>query len=134
MTVTVTPRELTDEQIARGTRRDRLQLRARTASSRTHHPASSNPIDAVRLGFQTATQAAIADSWRPGQAVGGLIGLNPDGAADARGPIGIAQETGAVLEAPLVSQLLFVGVLSVNLASSTCCRSRRSTAAGSPSC
>ena len=32
------------------------------------------------------------------------------------GPIGIAQETGRVLEAPLVSQLLFVGVLSVNLA------------------
>jgi len=48
-------------------------------------------------------------------AVGGLIGLNPD-AGDAMGPIGIAQETGRVLEAPLVRQLLFMGVLSINLA------------------
>jgi regulator of sigma E protease len=49
------------------------------------------------------------------EAVGGLIGLN-DSAPDARGPIGIAQETGRVLEAPLVSQLFFIGLLSVNLA------------------
>jgi len=34
----------------------------------------------------------------------------------AVGPIGIASETGRVLRAPLVSQLIFVGILSVNLA------------------
>jgi regulator of sigma E protease len=32
------------------------------------------------------------------------------------GPIGIAQETGRVLESPLQQQLFFVGILSINLA------------------
>ena len=32
------------------------------------------------------------------------------------GPIGIAEETGRQLQAPLVNQLIFVGILSVNLA------------------
>jgi regulator of sigma E protease len=48
-------------------------------------------------------------------AVAGLLGLAPD-AGTAVGPIGIASETGRVLQAPLVSQLVFVGILSVNLA------------------
>jgi len=48
-------------------------------------------------------------------AVAGLLGLAPD-AGTAVGPIGIASETGRVLRAPLVSQLIFVGILSVNLA------------------
>ena len=48
-------------------------------------------------------------------AVAGLLGLAPD-AGTAVGPIGIASETGKVLQAPLVSQLIFVGILSVNLA------------------
>jgi regulator of sigma E protease len=63
----------------------------------------------------TAGQIAVAIPGGLADAVGGLIGLNPE-APDARGPIGIAQETGRVLEAPLVSQLFFVGLLSVNLA------------------
>jgi regulator of sigma E protease len=48
-------------------------------------------------------------------AIGGILGLTPN-AGDARGPIGIAQETGRVLEAPFVFQLYFVGLLSINLA------------------
>ncbi|HUH17164.1 MAG TPA: site-2 protease family protein, partial [Methylomirabilota bacterium] len=66
-------------------------------------------------GFGTAWSLAVQIPGGLADAVGGLIGLNPD-AGEARGPIGIAQETGRVLEAPLVSQLLFVGLLSVNLA------------------
>ncbi len=75
----------------------------------------TDPVDAVARGTGAAWTIAIQIPGGLADAVGGLIGLNPD-APDARGPIGIAQETGRVLEAPLVSQLFFVGLLSVNLA------------------
>ena len=75
----------------------------------------SGPIDAVARGTDLAWSLAVQIPGGLADAVGGLIGLNPD-AADARGPIGIAQETGKVLEAPLVSQLTFIGLLSINLA------------------
>ena len=75
----------------------------------------TGPLDAVASGTGLAWSLAIQIPGGLADAVGGLIGLNPD-AADARGPIGIAQETGKVLEAPLVSQLTFVGLLSINLA------------------
>ena len=78
-------------------------------------PAADGPIDAVASGTGLAWSLAIQIPGGLADAVGGLIGLNPD-AGDARGPIGIAQETGKILEAPLVSQLFFVGLLSVNLA------------------
>jgi regulator of sigma E protease len=75
----------------------------------------TGPIDAVARGTDLAWSLAVQIPGGLADAVGGLIGLNPD-AADARGPIGIAQETGKVLEAPLVSQLTFIGLLSINLA------------------
>jgi len=73
------------------------------------------PLDAIARGTGGAWTIAVQIPGGLADAVGGLIGLNPD-APDARGPIGIAQETGRVLEAPLVSQLFFIGLLSVNLA------------------
>jgi regulator of sigma E protease len=73
------------------------------------------PLDAIGRGTGAAWTIAVQIPGGLADAVGGLIGLNPD-APDARGPIGIAQETGRVLEAPLVSQLFFIGLLSVNLA------------------
>ncbi len=75
----------------------------------------TGPIDAIARGTTAAGQIAVAIPGGLADAIGGLIGLNPE-APDARGPIGIAQETGRVLEAPLVSQLFFIGLLSVNLA------------------
>ena len=78
-------------------------------------PLVDGPIDAVARGTSTAWTIAVQIPGGLADAIGGLIGLNPD-APDARGPIGIAQETGRILEAPLVSQLLFIGLLSVNLA------------------
>jgi regulator of sigma E protease len=75
----------------------------------------TGPLDAIGRGTSAAWTLAIRIPGGLADAVGGLLGLNPN-AGDARGPIGIAQETGRVLEAPLVSQLLFVGVLSINLA------------------
>ena len=85
----------------------------RPRSSRSHRPSAGrwtrSPRNGRGLDDRPPDPGGLAD------AVGGLIGLNPE-APDARGPIGIAQETGRVLEAPLVSQLFFIGLLSVNLA------------------
>ncbi len=113
MTVGIIPRSVTDEERANGIgpvgfsyEPDRL----------VEEPSSvTGPLDAIGRGTAAAWSLAIRIPGGLADAVGGLLGLNPNG-GDARGPIGIAQETGRVLEAPLVSQLLFVGVLSVNLA------------------
>jgi regulator of sigma E protease len=73
------------------------------------------PIEAIGVGtLETARIAAMIPGGLA-QAVGGLLGLNPN-AGDARGPIGIAQETGRVLQAPLAYQIGFVALLSINLA------------------
>ena len=113
MTVGIIPRTVTDEERANGIgpvgfsyEPDRL----------VEEPSSvTGPLDAIGRGTAAAWSLAIRIPGGLADAVGGLLGLNPN-AGDARGPIGIAQETGRVLEAPLVSQLLFVGVLSINLA------------------
>jgi regulator of sigma E protease len=114
MAVRIIPRTVTDEQRANGVgpvgfsyEPDRLVEEPSTVT---------DPLDAVGRGTAAAWSLAIRIPGGLADAVGGLVGLNPDAAGDARGPIGIAQETGRVLEAPLVSQLLFVGVLSINLA------------------
>jgi regulator of sigma E protease len=114
MAVRIIPRTVTDEQRANGVgpvgfsyEPDRLVEEPSTVTG---------PFDAIGRGTAAAWSLAIRIPGGLADAVGGLIGLNPDAAGDARGPIGIAQETGRVLEAPLVSQLLFVGVLSINLA------------------
>ena len=112
-TVTVRPRELTDAQRARGEGPVGFSYEPERY---VEVPSQvSGPIEAVGRGFGEAGLLA----WRiPGglaDAVGGLLGLNPNAGA-AVGPIGIAEETGRMLEAPLVSQLIFVGLLSVNLA------------------
>jgi regulator of sigma E protease len=78
---------------------------------------ASDPVDAVRIGFlDGAVQGALLIPGALADAVGGLLGLNPEGVGDARGPIGIAEMTGEVLQAPLAAQLGFVGILSINLA------------------
>ena len=111
--IRVVPRQVTEEDRARG----------KGAIGFSYEPdhyvevpsTVTGPLDAVGRGFVAAGDLA----WRiPGgivEAVGGLLGLN-DSAGSAVGPIGIAEETGRQLEAPLVSQLLFLGLLSINLA------------------
>ena len=79
-------------------------------------PLASGPLDAARLGTVEAAAVAVQIPGGLADAVGGLLGLNPEASGDARGPIGIAQETGRILEAPFRTQLFFVGLLSVNLA------------------
>lgn len=112
--VSVVPRDLTPEERQRGIGPIGFSF---DAARFVEQPSDvANPIDAVARG--TAAAAVLAYQIPGGllDAVGGLLGLNPEAAGDARGPIGIAQETGRLLAAPLVSQLLFVGLLSVNLA------------------
>ncbi len=107
------PRSVTPEDRARGTGPVGF---AYEPERLVEEPSTvDGPLDAVGRGTAAAWMLAIQIPGGLADAVGGLIGLNPD-AGDAMGPIGIAQETGRVLEAPLVSQLLFVGVLSINLA------------------
>ena len=113
-TVTVTPRELTDDQISQGLGAIGFSWQAESVGEGP--PLASSPIDAVVIGFTTAGRAAIEIPGGLASAVGGLIGLNPEGAGDARGPIGIAQITGEVIDAGLLAVVQFIGILSINLA------------------
>ena len=112
-TIPVTPRALSDAQEAKG-------LGAIGFSYEPDRfvdvPASAaNPIQAGWQGVSAAGDLAVKIPGGLASAVAGLLGLAPD-AGTAVGPIGIASETGRVLRAPLGSQLIFVGILSVNLA------------------
>ncbi|MEP6469043.1 MAG: M50 family metallopeptidase [Chloroflexota bacterium] len=80
-------------------------------------PIAQNALQALSIGFggDGATGLALQLPGALSDAVGGLLGLNPD-AGQAVGPIGIAEQTGRVLEGPLVGMLYFVGILSLNLA------------------
>jgi regulator of sigma E protease len=113
-TVTVTPRDLTEEQIRQGIGAIGFSWRADEVGEGP--PQATNPVDALGVGFSTAVRAAIEIPGGLAAAVGGLIGLNPEGAGDARGPIGIAQITGEVIDAGLLAIVQFVGILSINLA------------------
>ncbi len=113
MTLTVRPRALTAEEEAQG-------LGAVGFSYEPERfvevPSSvDGPLAAVGQGFVAVRDLAVQIPGGLATAVGGLLGLNPSGGT-AVGPIGIAEETGRVLRAPLVNQLIFVGILSVNLA------------------
>jgi regulator of sigma E protease len=80
-------------------------------------PVAKDPLQAIGIGFggNGATGLALQLPGALADAVGGLLGLNPD-AGQAVGPIGIAEQTGQVLEGPLQGTLYFVGILSLNLA------------------
>jgi regulator of sigma E protease len=112
--VRLTPRTVTPEELERGIGPVGFSYEPERL---VEEPSDvTGPLDAAVRGTTAAATLAYQIPGGLADAVGGLIGLNPDAAGDARGPIGIAQETGRVLEAPLVSQLLFVGLLSINLA------------------
>jgi regulator of sigma E protease len=113
MEVRIIPRSVTEEQRANGIGPVGFSYEPERL---VEEPSTvTGPLDAIGRGTTAAWTLAIRIPGGLADAVGGLLGLNPN-AGDARGPIGIAQETGRLLEAPLVSQLLFVGVLSINLA------------------
>lgn len=111
--ISVIPNRVTDDDIRKG----------RGAVGFTWHgeriaeipPPADNPVDAIRLGFGGAAELAVQLPGALVDAVGGILGLNPN-AGQASGPIGIAEQTGQVLSGPFVYFLSFVGLLSLNLA------------------
>jgi len=112
-TIRVTPRALSDAEQAKG-------LGAVGFSYEPDRfvevpPSFRGPVEAAWGGLAKAGNLALEIPGGLAAAVGGLLGLAPD-AGTAVGPIGIASETGRVLQAPLAVQLYFVGLLSVNLA------------------
>lgn len=109
----VTPRTLTAADEARGL--GAVGFNYEAAEYVETPPATTGTLSALGAGFGAAADLAVQIPGGLAEAVAGLIGLAPD-AGGAVGPIGIAEETGRVLRAPLVSQLIFVGILSVNLA------------------
>jgi regulator of sigma E protease len=113
VTISVTPRALSEAEEAKG-------LGAVGFSYEPDRyveipPSADNPLSAGWQGLAAAGDLATKIPGGLATAVAGLLGLAPD-AGTAVGPIGIASETGKVLRAPFVSQLIFVGILSVNLA------------------
>jgi regulator of sigma E protease len=110
--VTVTPRQLTDEQRAEGIGPVGFALTSKIVMA---PPRADSPVDALASGAQLTGEIAAAIPGGLARTVAGLIGLAPN-TGEARGPIGIAQATGEVLQEPLFSQLTFVALLSVNLA------------------
>lgn len=111
--VTVTPRVLSAEDLAQGVGPVGFGYEPERIGE--DPPLADGIVDAIAEGATVTWTLAIQIPGGLADAVGGLLGLNPNG-GDARGPIGIAQETGEVLDSPLFNQLLFVGLLSVNLA------------------
>jgi len=109
----VTPRALTASDEAKGL--GAVGFSYEPATFVAVPPQVDGPLEAAWEGLAAAGDLALKIPGGLAEAVGGLLGLAPD-AGTAVGPIGIAEETGRVLGAPLVSQLIFVGILSVNLA------------------
>ena len=113
MAIRVTPRALSDTERAKG-------LGAVGFSYDPEQfvevpPTVNGPLEAAWEGIGTAGGMAVEIPGGLASAVVGLLGLAPD-AGTAVGPIGIASETGRVLQAPIAVQLFFVGLLSINLA------------------
>jgi len=110
--VRVTPRKLTDEQVQAGQGAIGFKWSAAVAEE---PPVARNPAQALWEATKATGSIAIQIPGGLARTVAGLVGLAPN-TGDARGPIGIAQATGEVLQQPLFDQLYFIGLLSVNLA------------------
>lgn len=111
--VEVTPRVLTEDEQRAGV--GAVGFGWETDDVRQGPPAADGPIDALVQGTVTAGQVAAEIPGGLARAIAGMLGLAPP-TGDVAGPIGIAQQTGRLLDAPLVSQLFFIGLLSINLA------------------
>jgi regulator of sigma E protease len=110
--VTVIPRKLSDAQREQGLGPVGFSWQARMVEQ---PPLAKDPFDAISRGTEQSVEIAVRIPGSLGETVAGLLGFAPNTGA-ARGPIGIAQITGEVIQQPLIYQLGFVALLSVNLA------------------
>jgi len=111
--VVVVPRDLTREEEQAGVGAVGFSWEAEEVVQGP--PVASGPLDALVRGTATAAQVAAEIPGGLVRAIAGMLGLAPP-TGDVAGPIGIAQQTGRLLDAPLAAQLFFVGLLSINLA------------------
>jgi len=111
--IEVTPRVLTEEEVRAG--EGAVGFGWETDDVVMGPPLADGPVDALAQGFSTAARVAAEIPGGLARAIAGMLGLAP-ATGDVAGPIGIAQQTGRLLDAPLVSQLFFIGLLSINLA------------------
>jgi regulator of sigma E protease len=111
--VEVTPRVLTEDEQRAGI--GAVGFGWESDDVRQGPPAAEDPLDALVEGTVTAARVAAEIPGGLARAIAGMLGLAPS-TGDVAGPIGIAQQTGRLLDAPLVSQLFFIGLLSINLA------------------
>ena len=111
--VVVTPRVLTEEEQQAGT--GAVGFGWESATIVLGPPVADGPIDALVQGTATAAKVAAEIPGGLIRAIAGILGLAPS-TGDVAGPIGIAQQTGRLLDATLAAQLFFVGLLSINLA------------------
>jgi regulator of sigma E protease len=111
--IEVMPRVLTEEEVQAG--EGAVGFGWESADIHMGPPLAEGPVDALVQGFSTAARVAAEIPGGLARAIAGMLGLAP-ATGDVAGPIGIAQQTGRLLDAPLVSQLFFVGLLSINLA------------------
>ena len=111
--IEVTPRVLTEDEVRAG--EGAVGFGWETDNVEMGPPLADGPVDALAQGFSTAARVAAEIPGGLVKAIAGMLGLAP-ATGDVAGPIGIAQQTGRLLDAPLVSQLFFIGLLSINLA------------------
>jgi regulator of sigma E protease len=111
--IIVVPRVLTDEEVRSG--EGAVGFGWESEDVVMGPPLATGPMDALAQGFSTAARVAVEIPGGLIRAIAGMLGLAPS-TGDVAGPIGIAQQTGRLLDAPLVSQLFFIGLLSINLA------------------
>jgi regulator of sigma E protease len=111
--IVVVPRVLTDEEVRAG--EGAVGFGWESEDVVMGPPLATGPMDALAQGFSTAARVAVEIPGGLVRAIAGMLGLAPS-TGDVAGPIGIAQQTGRLLDAPLVSQLFFIGLLSINLA------------------
>lgn len=109
----VTPRVLTEEEQRAGV--GAVGFGWESDDVRQGAPSADGPLEALVEGTVTAARVAAEIPGGLARAIAGMLGLAPP-TGDVAGPIGIAQQTGRLLDAPLVSQLFFIGLLSINLA------------------
>jgi regulator of sigma E protease len=111
LVLAVTPRPVAERAPGEGA----VGFRWNATATIDDEPETRNVLTALALGVEDTVVIAYQLPGALLDAVAGLLGLAPN-TDQARGPIGIAEVTGQVIESGARATIGFVGLLSVNLA------------------